>query len=53
MLFNEVEAQAAEIRGLKQWLKQFATQAELSDLKEQLQATLAALWSKNELVAQR
>jgi hypothetical protein len=46
-------AQAAEIRELKQQQKQFATQAELNDLKQQLQAALAALNSKDQLVAQR
>jgi trimeric autotransporter adhesin len=53
MLLNEVQRQAAEIRELKQQQKQFATQAELNDLKQQLQAALAALRSKDELVALR
>jgi hypothetical protein len=53
MLLNEVQKQAAEIRELKQQQKQFATQAELNDLKQQLQAALAALRSKEQLVAQR
>jgi trimeric autotransporter adhesin len=46
-------AQAAEIRELKQQQKQFATQEELNDLQQQLQATLAALRSENQLVAHR
>jgi hypothetical protein len=53
MLLNEVQKQAAEIRELKQQQKQFATQVELNDLKRQLQAALAALRSKDNLVAQR
>jgi hypothetical protein len=67
MLLNEVQkeqqtivaqaaqltAQAAEIRTLNQQQKQFATQAELSDLKLQLQAALNALHSKDQIVAQR
>jgi hypothetical protein len=53
MLLNEVQKQAVEIRELKQQQQQFATQAELNDLKQQLQAALAALRSKDELVARR
>jgi trimeric autotransporter adhesin len=67
MLLNEVQkqqqriaaqdaqavTQAAEIRELKQQQKQFSTQAELNDLKQQLQAALNALRSKDQLVAQR
>jgi hypothetical protein len=67
MLLNEVQkqqqklaaqdaqaaAQAAEIRALTQEQKQFATQAELNDLKQQLQAALGALHSKDQFVAQR
>lgn len=53
MLLNEVQKQAAEIRELKQQQKQLATQVELNDLKQQLQAALAALRSKDNLVAQR
>jgi hypothetical protein len=60
MLLNEVQqaqmkiaAQDAEISQLKQQQKNFATQAELNDLKQQLQAALAALRSKDQLVAQR
>ena len=46
-------AQAAEIRDLKQQQKQFATQEDLKDLQQQLQAALAALHSENKLVARR
>jgi hypothetical protein len=46
-------AQAAEIRDLKQQQKQFATQEDLKDLQQQLQAALAALRSENKLVARR
>jgi hypothetical protein len=60
MLLNELQkehatiaAQAAEIRDLKQRQKQFATRPELNDLKQQLQAALAALRPKDQLVAQR
>ena len=60
MLLNEMQkqqqvnaAQADEIHDLKQQQKQFATQAEVNDLKQQLQAALAALRSKDQLVAQR
>jgi hypothetical protein len=60
MLLNEVQqqqqkmaAQAAEIRQLKQQQKQLVTHAELNNLKEELQAALAKLQSKDELVAQR
>jgi hypothetical protein len=52
MLLSKVQQQAAEIRELNQQQKQFATQAELNGLKQQLQAALAALRSKNELVPQ-
>jgi hypothetical protein len=48
-----VQRQAAEIRELKQQQKQFVTQANLNELKQQLQAALAALQSKDQLVAQR
>jgi hypothetical protein len=48
-----VQKQAAEIRELKQQQRQFATQAELNDLKQQLRAALDALRSKDELVARR
>jgi hypothetical protein len=50
MLLNEVQKQAAEIRQLKQQQKKFATQIELNDLKQQLQAALAALQSIEEIV---
>lgn len=60
MLLNEIQkqhqiiaAQATEIRDLKQQQKQFATHSEISDLKQQLQAALAALHAKDQLVAQR
>jgi hypothetical protein len=53
MLLNELQKQASEIRELKHQEKQFATQAELNDLKQQLQAALTALHSKDEFVAQR
>jgi hypothetical protein len=53
MLLNELQKQASEIRALKQQQKQFATQAELKDLKLQLQAALDALRSKDQLVARR
>jgi hypothetical protein len=53
MLLNEVQMQAAEIRALKQQQKQFATQSELNDLRQQLQTALDALHSKDQFVAQR
>ena len=60
MLLNEVQkqqqvmaVQAAEIRQLKQQQKQLVTHAELNNLKQELQAALAKLQSKGELVAQR
>jgi trimeric autotransporter adhesin len=53
MLLNEMQQQAEEIRNLKQQQKQFATQAEVKDLKQQLQAALLKLHAKDELVAQR
>jgi hypothetical protein len=43
MLLNEVQKQAAEVRELKQQQKQFATRAEVQDLKQQLQAALFKL----------
>ncbi len=60
MLLNEAQrqrqqiaAQAAEIRQLKQQQKQFATYADVAGLKQQLQAALLKLQAKDELVAQR
>jgi hypothetical protein len=60
MLLNEVQkqqqkilAQSAEIRSLKLQQRDFATRAELHDLKQQLQAALDALHSRDQLVAQR
>jgi hypothetical protein len=60
MLLNEMQkehatvaAQAAEIRDLKEQRKQYATQAEVNDIKQQLQAALAALRSKDQLVVRR
>jgi hypothetical protein len=53
MLLNEVQKQAREIRKLKEEQKQFATHAELISLKQQLQAALEKLRSKDEFVAQR
>ena len=48
-----VAAQAAEIRDLKQQQKQFATQAEVQALKQQLQAALLKLRAEDDLVARR
>jgi hypothetical protein len=48
-----IDAQAAEIRDLKQQQKQFATQSEVKDLKQQLQAALLRLHAEHEVVAQR
>ena len=53
MLLNEMQKQAAEIRELKLKQTQSATRAELHDLKQQLQAALDALRSKDQLFAQR
>jgi hypothetical protein len=53
MLLNEVQKQASEIRKLKQQQKQFATRAEVASLKQELQAALHKLQSKEELVARR
>jgi hypothetical protein len=60
MLLNEMQkqqqtmfTQAAEIRALKLQQRDFATHAELHDLKQQLQAALDALHRKDQLVAQR
>jgi hypothetical protein len=60
MLLNEVQqqqqkiaAQAQEIRGLKARQKEFATEAEVANLKLALQAALAKLQSADELVAHR
>jgi hypothetical protein len=67
MLLNEVQkqqstvqtlseqnaAQAAEIRDLKQQQMQFATQSEVNDLKQQLQAALLKVHAQDELVVQR
>jgi hypothetical protein len=50
---EKFEAQAAEIRDLKQQKKQYATLAEVNELKQQLQAALLKLQSKDELVARR
>jgi hypothetical protein len=60
MLLNEMQqqkkslaAQAKEIGDLKQREKKFASESEVSELKQQLQAALAALQAKDQLVAQR
>ena len=53
MLLNEVQKQSVEIRELKQQQKHFARRAEVNALKQQLQAALAALRSKDEVVARR
>jgi Chaperone of endosialidase len=53
MLLNEVQKQAAEIQQLKQQQKQLATQAEVNDLKQQLQTALTTLHSKEQFVARR
>ena len=45
--------QAAEIRSLKQLQGQYATETELTDLKQQLQAALSKLQAEAELLAQR
>jgi hypothetical protein len=50
---EHIAAQAAEIRQLKQQQKQLVTHAELNNLKQELQAALAKLQSRGELVAQR
>jgi hypothetical protein len=49
----KIAAQDAEIRQLKQQQKQLVTHAELNNLKQELQAALVKLQSKDELVAQR
>jgi hypothetical protein len=46
-------AQAAEIRALRQRQGQYATQAQLSELKQQLQAALRMLQAKDERIARR
>jgi hypothetical protein len=48
-----VAAQAAEIRAMKERQKQFVTQAEVQDLKQQLQAALFKLRAADEVVARR
>jgi hypothetical protein len=53
LLLNEVQRQAAEIREMKQQQRQFATQAQMNDLRQQLQAALAALQARDQLVARR
>ena len=57
MLLNEVQKQAAEIRGLKRQQDRFAAQAQqLRDLQQQLvslQAALQKLQTRDKLVAQR
>jgi hypothetical protein len=50
---EKINAQAAEIRNLIQQQTTFATESEVNDLKQQLQAALVALQSTNQLVAQR
>jgi len=47
----KIDAQAAEIRDLKHHQKQFVTQSEVTDLKQQLQAALLKLHAENEVVA--
>jgi hypothetical protein len=53
MLLNEVQRQASELRQLKQEREHFATRAEMTSLKQQLQAALEKLQSTAELVAKR
>ena len=53
MLLNEVQQQATEIRELKDQQKQLATQAEVRELKQQLQAALLKLQTQAELLVQR
>jgi hypothetical protein len=53
LLLNEVQQQAAEIRTLKARQTQFATQAEIKDLKQKLEAALMKLQPKEEFVAKR
>jgi hypothetical protein len=57
MLLDEVQKQAAEIRGLKQQQKQSVAQAQqLRNVQQQLtevRAALLKLQTKDELVAQR
>ena len=60
MLLNELQkqqataaAQAAEIRDLKRQQARFATQSEVKDLKQQLQAALLKLHADGALVAKR
>lgn len=53
MLLNEVQQQATEIRDLKRQQRRYATEAELKDLKQQLQAALLKLKAKDELIARR
>jgi hypothetical protein len=53
MLLNEVQKQAAEIRDFQQQQKQFATQAEVQEVKQQLQAALLKLRAQDDLVARR
>jgi multidrug efflux pump subunit AcrA (membrane-fusion protein) len=50
---EKINAQAAEIRDLEQRQQQLATRSELNELKQQLQAALAALRIKDQLLAQR
>jgi hypothetical protein len=50
---KRIAAQDAEIRALKLQQKQFATQAEVQDLKQQLQAAVLRLRAADELLAQR
>jgi hypothetical protein len=53
VLLNELQRQAAEIRDLKRQQGRYASEAELKDLRQQLQAALLKLQTKDELVAQR
>jgi hypothetical protein len=50
---ERIRAQAAQIRHLKMQQKQFATLAEIKDLRQELRAALMKLQSKDELVAGR
>jgi len=50
---EKIAAQASEIRALERQQRQFATQAEVQELKQQLQAALLKLRAEDELVARR
>jgi hypothetical protein len=50
---ERIAAQDAEIRALKHRQNQFATRAEMQDLKQQLQTALLKLRAQDDLVARR